>query len=250
MPLYKHHLLVFLVTFAFLHSESYAQFGEYRRNHDRDPYYFGLSVGYHSSSLITTRSKAFSMQDSITRIEPKGSIGIDFGLLGTVRISPLVEARFAPKLIVSGAKTLEYYYDSVLISKNPAIQSNPEKMKLPSTLVSLPIHLKFNSDRIHNFKMYMFGGLKYDINLSATSDEYKKARQLDLFPPPQFRRGDFGYEMGVGFSFYLPFTVLTPEIKISNTLGNSHVLDKSNPYSNALDKFSTNMIQFSLIFEE
>ena len=227
-----------------------AQFNQYRLNHDRDPYYFGLSVGYNNSMLQTTRSKEFLNQPAFVRIEPKGSHGLEFGLLATARVYKRLEARIAPKLIIGGAKSLSYYYEPSYIADKPAIQSNPEIIRLPATLVSTPLHLKLSSDRINNFKMYIFAGPKYDINLSSNSDEYKKARQLDLYPPPQIRSIQVGYEFGAGFSIYLPFTVVSPEIKIGNYLQNSHVSDPTNPYSNVIDRMNTRMIQFSLNFEE
>ena len=230
--------------------ESNAQFNQYRLNHDRDPYYFGLSVGYNYSVLHTTRSKEFLQQPAFTRIEPKGSHGLEFGLLSTARIYNNLEARIAPKLVIGGSKSLSYYYDADYIADKPSIQNNPEVIRLPATMVSVPLHVKLSSDRLNNFRVYMFAGPKYDINLAANSEEYKKARQLDLYPPPQIRQNQLGYEFGAGFSIYLPFTVVSPEIKIGNYFGNSHISDPSNPYSNVLHKMNTRMIQFTLNFEE
>lgn len=227
-----------------------AQFNQYRLNHDRDPYYFGLSVGYNNAVLQTTRSKDFLNQPAFTRIEPKGSHGLEFGLLATARIHNNLETRIAPKLVIGGSKSLSYYYDAAYIADKPAIQNNPEIIRLPATMVSVPLHLKLSSDRINNFRVYMFAGPKYDINLSANSEEYKKARQLELYPPPQIRQNQLGYEFGAGFSIYLPFTVVSPEIKIGNYFGNSHISDATNPYSNTLDRMNTRMIQFTLNFEE
>lgn len=242
--------VVLLMISALFVVDTQAQFNQYRLNHDRDPYYFGLSVGYNNSVLQTTRSKEFLNQPAFTRIEPKGSHGLEFGLIATGRIYERLEARVAPKLIIGGAKSLSYYYEPSYIADKPAIQNNPEVIRLPATLVSVPLHLKLSSDRINNFRMYIFAGPKYDINLSSNSDEYKKARQLDLYPPPQIRANQLGYEFGAGFSIYLPFTVVSPEIKIGNYLGNSHVSDPTNPYSNVIDRMNTRMIQFTLNFEE
>lgn len=240
-----------LIIFVFLiQINSNAQFNQYRLNHDRDPYYFGLSLGYNNSTLNITRSKDFLNQPVFNRIEPKGGHGLEFGLLATARLNNRLEARIAPRLVIGGSKSLSYYYKDDYVTNKPSIQSNPEIIRLPATLISLPVHLKFSSDRINNFKVYLFAGPKYDINLSANSEEYKKARQLDLYPPPQIKQNLFGYEVGAGFSIYLPFTVVSPEIKIGNYFGNSHIADASNPYSNVLDKMNSRMIQFTLNFEE
>ena len=220
-----------------------------RENHDQLPFYFGISVGYNNTDLQTTRAGAFEEQSTFSRVEPHSSSGLALGFMVTKRLSNRLEIRTVPKLILGGSKYLSYYYTDEYLNNNP--DRDPiENIKLPANILSVPLQLKLNSDRIRNFRVFMFGGIKYDINLSANSSEYKEAMQLDQNPPPLFRKGDFGYEGGIGFNFYLPFTVISPQLKISNTLGNSHVRDAENPYSNVMDRFRTQMLVFSVTFEQ
>lgn len=220
-----------------------------RENHDQLPFYFGISIGYNNSNLATTRAAAFEEQSTFSRVEPHSSNGLALGFMMTKRLSDRLEIRTVPKLILGGSKYLSYYYTADYLSAHP--EKKPiENIKLPANILSIPLQLKLNSDRIRNFRVYMFGGMKYDINLTANSSEYKEAMQLDQNPPPLFRKGDLGYEGGIGFNFYLPFTVISPQIKISNTLGNSHVRDTENPYSNVMQRFRTRMLVFSVTFEQ
>ena len=220
-----------------------------RENHDLLPFYFGISIGYNNSNLQTTRAAAFENQSVFSRIEPHSSSGLALGFMMTKRLTNRLEIRTVPKLILGGSKYLSYYYTDSYLNAHP--EKKPiENIKLPANIFSIPLQLKLNADRINNFRVYMFGGLKYDINLTANSSEYKAAMQLDQNPPPLFRKSDIGYEGGIGFNFYLPFTVISPQIKISNTLGNSHVRDTKNPYSNVMDRFRTQMLVFSVTFEQ
>lgn len=220
-----------------------------RENHDQLPFYFGISIGYNNSNLQTTRAAAFEGQSTFSRIEPHSSSGLALGFMVTKRLSSRLEIRTIPKLILGGSKYLSYYYTDEYLASHS--EKKPiENIKLPANIFSIPLQLKLNSDRIRNFRVYMFGGMKYDINLSANASEYKEAMQLDQNPPPLFRKSDWGYEGGIGFNFYLPFTVISPQIKISNTLGNSHVRDTENPYSNVMDRFRTQMLVFSVTFEQ
>lgn len=237
------------ITALLLTGLSMAQPRLNRENHDQLPFYFGISIGYNNSNLQTTRSAAFEGQSTFSRIEPHSSSGLALGFMITKKISNRLEIRTVPKLILGGSKYLSYYYTDEYLDNHPEKKAI-ENIKLPANIFSIPLQLKLNSDRIRNFRVYMFGGMKYDINLTANSSEYKEAMQLDQNPPPLFRKGDWGYEGGIGFNFYLPFTVISPQIKISNTLGNSHVRDPENPYSNVMDRFRTQMLVFSVTFEQ
>jgi hypothetical protein len=170
---------------------------------------------------------------------------LELGFIGTAKLVKHLELRLVPKLIIGGSNTLIYYYPA------PGADTiTAENIKLPTTLFSIPLQLKFNSDRIHNFRVYLFGGIKYDINLSASSEEYKRSRDLGLFPAPQFKKAVLGAEGGIGFNFYAPFAVISPEIKLGTTLGNNQIRDVSNPYSNTIDKIMQRMVTFSINFEQ
>lgn len=238
-------LLIYLMCSGVLLAQPHLN----RSNHDNLPIYFGISIGYNNASLQTTRAPAFSGQSDFTRIEPHSSSGLGLGFMVTKRLSRRLELRTVPKLILGGSKYLSYYYSDSYLSEHADTKAI-ENVKLPANIFSIPLQLKLNSDRMGNFRVFMFGGVKYDINLSASAAEYKEAMQLDQNPPPLFRKSDFGYEGGIGFNFYLPFTVISPQIKLSNTFGNSHVRDTENPYSNVLDRFRTQMIVFSITFEQ
>lgn len=241
---------LFLMLFIIISSSAlFAQPELHRANHDELPFYFGISIGYNNANLQTTRSPEFLQQNTFSRVESHSSNGLALGFVITKRLSNRLELRTIPQLILGGSKSLSYYYSPDYLQANPDKQAI-ENLKLPANTFSVPLQLKLNSDRMRNFRVYMFGGLKYDYNLSANAGEYKIAMQLDQNPPPLFRKSDFGYEGGIGFNFYLPFTVISPQIKISNTIGNSQIKDPANPYSNILDRFRTQMLVFSVTFEQ
>ena len=86
-------------------------------------------------------------------------------------------------------------------------------------------------------------GVKFDYDLAANarsrrSDEWLKVKPVDL-----------GYELGVGFEFYYPNFIFSPEIKLSQGLGNQIYHDKSVPLTNAIDELHTRMIVISIHLE-
>lgn len=220
-------------------SQLHAQKELFRRNHDDLTYYFGLTLGYNYSFLHISKSPMFLQSDSIQSAEPGSSGGIAMGLMATARISDHFQVRANPQLIIGGSKYIAYN-----LSKTKIGEASFQNQTLPSTLVSFPIQVKFNSDRIGNFRTYLLGGLKYDYDLSSTST----ARNVEDII--KLKAHDLGFELGVGFNFYLPFVTISPELKISNGFRNLHQLDPALKYSNVLDRVLSRMIVFSIHFED
>jgi hypothetical protein len=209
-------------------------------DHDDKKYYLGIGLIYNSSRFNVSHHSNFLASDSVMVIDPQNTGG--FGLAGihTYRLSPRFEIRaIFPQLLFS-YKNLTYnlkYPDAT--KEETAIMTK----RVESILLGLPVHLKFRSDRINNFRVYMFGGAKFEYDLSSNSTA-RKAEDL-----VKLKKYDFGVEAGIGFNFYFPVFILSPEIKISNGLSNSHSRDVNLKFSNTIDKLNTRMILFSLIFE-
>lgn len=211
----------------------------YRAGHDNMPYYFGLSISYNNATLHPSKNMRFLENDSILSVEPGAKGGISLGLLATMKLNKRLELRANPQLIVGGAKYFTYTLSHPLATEADTVVQN-----LPSTIISFPFQLKFNSDRIDNFRVYMLGGIKYDIDLASNSS----ARNAEDFV--KLKRGDFGLEAGIGFNFYLPFVTISPELKISYGLSNIHSRDPNLKYSSVLDKLQSRMIVFTINLED
>ncbi len=212
---------------------------ENRPNHDNWPYYFGMSVSYNSSTLHSTKHPLFLQNDSVLAVEPGSSGGIALGLVGTLQLSRRFSLRANPQLIIGGAKYFTYSL------KYPTLDEKfIEKKTLPSNIVSFPFQVKFNSDRIRNFRTYMMGGIKYDIDLASNS-QARNAEDL-----VKLKKNDLGIEAGIGFNFFFRFVTFSPELKISNGLTNIHSRDVNLKFSNVLDKLQSRMVVFSIILED
>ena len=218
---------------------AHAQKQLYRLQREDQLYYFGITLGYNSSYLHQVKSNTFLASDSILIAEPGSSGGIAMGLLATARLTDHFQVRVNPQLIIGGAKTIKYNLGSVRTG-----EGTTQVQTLPSTLIIFPLQLKFNSDRIGNFRTYLLGGVKYDIDLSSNAST-RNAEDL-----VKLKRNDFGLEAGIGFNFYLPFVTVSPEIKISYGLSNIHQRDAALKYSSALDKIQSRMIVFSIHLED
>lgn len=208
--------------------------------HDEKRYFLGIGLIYNNSRFNITHHSVFLQRDSILAVNPENTGG--FGLAGmhTLRLSRRFEIRAVFPQLLFSYKNLTY---NLKYPDGGKDETSLMTKKVESILLGLPVHVKFRSDRIGNFRVYMFAGGKVEYDL-ASNARAKRAEEL-----VKLKSLDMGIEAGVGFSFYFPVFILSPEIKISHGLINSHSRDENLKFSNIIDKLNSRMILFSLIFE-
>ena len=211
----------------------------YRQEHDNLPYYFGITLGYNATSLRPTFSTKFLLDDSVKVALPSSGGGIALGFLGTLKLNDHFQLRINPQLVIGGAKSFQYTLGPLATG-----ESTTQTKTLPATLISLPVHIKFNSDRIDNFRFYALGGIRLDRDLAAKSAMRTQEGLLKLKP------NDFGLETGIGFNFFLPYVTISPEIKFTYGLSDLNERDPNLKYSAVFDKIQSRMISFSIHFED
>jgi hypothetical protein len=206
--------------------------------HDYKPYYFGISLGFNRATFQSSLHPSFINQDSILTAEPLQSIGFNLGLSATFRLNQRFELRFNPQLMFLDrpiAYSLRYpdrFENSLTVQK-----------KIESVMVTAPLQVRFLSDRIGNFRVYMMGGGKLEYDLSSNAQSRKADDMVKI------RKYDYGIEGGIGFKFYYPSFILSPEIKFSNGLRDMHGRDRRLNYSSVIDKIHSRMIVFTLNLE-
>lgn len=206
-------------------------------DHEQKPYYFGITLGLNRASFHTHNHESFLAQDSVKVIEPLQSSGFALGLLATARLSNRFELRFNPQLIFTERNI---YYN---LTYKDIDYGHDLTKRVESVITTFPLHFKFRSDRIGNFRVYMLGGGKLDLDLASNA----KARKADDMI--KIQKYDYGVEAGFGFNFYFPSFILSPEIKISNGLNNLHSRNENLIYSRLVDRIESRMIMFSIHLE-
>ncbi len=228
------------ILFLILSVSAFAQREIYREEQDQKPYYFGLSLGAVYSRFQIEHHPSFLEQDSILVAEPGNTPGISLRLVAGLNLSNRFELRFNPGLIFTDRP--------ILYTLNPAYggdidQGYNVKKSVESIITTFPLHLKFKSDRIGNFRVYMLGGAKLDFDLASNAKKRKLEDQLKI------RNMSYGIEGGIGFNFYRKSVTITPEIKISNGLNNLHERNDKLNYSRVIDRIQSRMIIFTLHLE-
>jgi hypothetical protein len=212
-------------------------------DHDEKRIRFGINLGANRSHFSFTHHPVFMLpapQDSITVVESVNSTGINLAWLVNFRLSEHFDLRTFPVNLTFTEKNFQY---NVTYPDRPAGEDYVTSKKVQSISLSIPLQIKFSSDRIDNFKVYMMGGGRVEYDLASNAGARKAEEKVKL------RRFDYGVEAGLGFHFYFPMFVLTPEIKMGWGLGNLHARDENLKYSKVIDKISSRMISFSLTVE-
>lgn len=205
-------------------------------DHDTKPYYFGITLGLNMARFHPQMHSQFLQNDTIQVAEPNNSGGFTLGLLATARLSDRFQLRFNPQLMFVD-RTISYTL------KYPEDGKTDVSKVVNSTIFSFPLQVKLQSDRIGNFRVYMMAGFKADIDLASTA---RSKRAEDLIKIKGF---DFGPELGIGFNFFFPSFIFSPELKISNGMPNIHSRDANLNYSSVFDKIQSRMIVLSFHIE-
>ena len=231
--------VLFLLTFSFS-ATAQLRDGINLPDNDDKAYHIGIVVMGVSSRFQISQHPQFLQSDTVLSVYPQNTGGIGIGGMHTFKIGSHWDARvvFPQLLFANKVITYELKYPE---SSNG--ESAITHKTIESILLGLPIQIKYKSDRINNFRVYMMGGVKFETDLSS------KARAKNADNLVKLKSSDFGIEAGLGFNFYMRYFILSPEIKISNGISNVHSRDPNLKFSNVIDKIQSRQIVFSLIFE-
>jgi hypothetical protein len=207
-------------------------------DHDSKRYYLGIGFMYLNTHLQVSAHPKFLQDDSILYVNPGNSGGFGVSGMFTFRLAEHFEFRFAFPEFMFASNTISYH-----VTNPPPGEQVLATKQIQSLLLGFPAQVKFLSDRINNFRVYMLGGINYRYDLASNSSARKAENLVKL------SSSDMSIEAGVGFQFYFPVFILSPELKISEGIKNIHSRDPNLQYSNVIDKIKSRMVVFSLIFE-
>ena len=228
----------------------------FRPNHDNLPYYFGISVGlsnYYTSYRLDSRflSANAASQDpmSAIKISPINTTFFNLGLVGTKKIANNIYLRANPNFLISGNKSFRFNIK--------ATKDSSQTFRTASTIIQLPIVIKFQSDRYNGFRYadfmrhYFIMGGKFDFDLASGGPGKISPRGAftSIDYPSSLKGTDIGAEIGVGLSFYFRYATISPEVKFSYGFRNLKKVSSNIPLLSNLDKVTSNFVYFTIHIE-
>jgi hypothetical protein len=207
-------------------------------NFDKHLFHFGFSLGLNSANFIVRPNVNYLLGDSLYSLNAIKQPGFSLGIVSDMKIFENFNLRFIPCLTFTN-RILEYNF------KGPnSTQFTTVNKTVESTFLEFPLSLKFKSERVNNYRMYVLGGGKYTIDMSSNKDvEVGSGKEII-----KINRNDFLTEVGVGMDFYLEYFKLSPEIKYAFGVKNLLVNDNT-IFSNSIERLNSKIIYFSLTFE-
>ena len=214
-----------------------------QEDHDDKRVRFGITLGSNRSHFAFTHHPVFLNQvpvDSISVIESVNSTGVSLAWLVNIRLGQHFDLRTYPVNLTFTERNFLY---NLNYPDKPGGEDSITEKKTQSISLSIPVQIKFSSDRINNFKVYMIAGGKVEYDLASNAGARKAEEQVKL------KKFDYAVEVGLGFHFYFPMFVLTPEVKMGWGLGNLHSRDVNLKYSSTRDQINSRSVFFSLTVE-
>ena len=198
-------------------------------------YYFGISpIGASISRFRIDRSSQFALNDSISIIESASKPGYVVNLIGNIKIGEYFDFRFVPGF--------SFMFRSLTFQ---TASQNSYQKTIESVNLEVPMLVRFKSAPFHDKRLFVIGGIKYSYDVASNS---RVRRELadDLI---QISPHDFSVEAGAGIQIFFPYFIFSPEIKISQGVGNIHIFKNNLTESQVLDQLLSKVIQISFHFE-
>ena len=228
-----------LLLFVFLLSGN-AAFSQRKKvqnlpKYDKQKFHFGFLLGVNVTDFKIKRIPEFNKLDSLYVVESSKQTGFNIGIVTNLKLTNNLDLRFIPDLAFS-QRNLEYTFKDlgkdVLVTK-----------EIESTFLEFPLDLKFKSNRVNNYRVYIVGGIKYTIDMVSQAKVENKDKDF-----VKLKRNDYGYQYGVGFDFYLERFKFSPEIKMYHGARNL-LVDDPKIFSSSLDALRSRVFLISFTFE-
>ncbi|MCB0792273.1 MAG: PorT family protein [Flavobacteriales bacterium] len=172
-------------------------------NFDNRRFHFGFLLSYNSSDFFMKRSAMDPASDSLLVLDHVRQPGFNLGIIGSLNMNKNLSLRFIPSLSFQD-RVLEYRF--ILSDSTQLFFKKP----VESTYLEFPLLLKFRSDRINNFAVYLIAGGKASIDMATQKDVNN---EIDDEVVIKLKKFDYSAEAGAGFDFFLPYFKFGIELK-------------------------------------
>jgi hypothetical protein len=194
--------------------------------------YFGIALGVNVGDFKIIHSKKVALNDSVRYFKPSFGPGFNLGIICNYQFHKYFDLRFIPTLSFS---------DKGIIYED--LNHTKIKKTISSIYLDFPLQVRFKSDPIKDFRIYVIAGLRYDFDLASNV----KARKADDII--KLGKNDAAAEYGIGFMIYFPYFILSPELKVSHGFINLHSPTPGLIYSRTIERMYSRTFTFTLNLE-
>lgn len=205
---------------------------------DLKAWHLGFSVGLHVQDLQFTNNAGISADGRQWFAEQPGfSPGFCVNGMIDFRLNTHFNVRLSPGI----------WFGNKVVNFRDALGGATERQNIKSTLLVLPVDLKFSALRYRNVRPYLVGGVMptFDVG-KRRSSELLHLKKFDTF-----------LTIGFGIDTYFPYFKFIPEIKFC--FGLADALTHKRPdlddtpemmqYTNSIDRAVSRMVVLTFYFE-
>ena len=229
-----------IALFLFISNASFAQLFsgesiENQPNVDSKRWSWGYFLGFNSYDFdfdyIDYNPSTVTGKDYLVETRT----GFNVGLIGNLKLNDHFDLRFEPGVNFN-TRGFQLYSADINTFR-----------EINSTYVHLPLLLKFNANRLNNFRPFVVGGLSTSINLSSNENN------PDDNSAGQFRMttNSYYYELGFGIDIYLYYFKFSPSIRGVFAINDELVRDNdpNSIYTENVDSMSSRAVFINFTFQ-
>ena len=194
--------------------------------------YFGIALGVNVADFKIIHAPKDALNDSVRYFKPSFVPGFNLGIICNYQFHKYFDLRFIPTLSFSDKGIVYEDLNNTIIKKT-----------ISSIYLDFPLQVRFKSDPIKDFRIYVIAGLRYDFDLASNV----KARKADDII--KLGKNDAAAEYGIGFMIYFPYFILSPELKVSHGFINLHSPTPGLIYSRTIERMYSRTFTFTLNLE-
>ncbi len=203
-------------------------------NKENKPYYFGITLAFHSSNYKIFRSKKFNEQEQILSVESVTGPGYNVNVISNLKIGRYFDFRLLPGFSFT-ERNIQY--------RDLSLQKEFDQRTIESVFVEVPFHARFKSEPYNDMRVFVLGGIKYGFDIASKARRRKDENILKIAPV------DFSVEVGFGMQFFFPYFILSPELKYTHGLNNILIFNEEVIQSNVLENVLSRTFTLSFHFE-
>lgn len=200
----------------------------------KKPVYYGISLGLNNSSFIVNHSKSFILNDSISLNQPISKPGLTFQGIFNLKLGEYFDFRVLAGFSLS-ERSLEYYKPG---DNNPYFTE-----KIEFVYADIPFLIRYKSAPYRDKRAFVVAGIKYSYDVNGFSRSERAEDFITVVPH------DFSLDVGAGMQFFFPYFILSPEIKMSQGIGNILSFNNELNESRVIDTLLSRTFTLSFHFE-
>lgn len=161
--------------------------------------HFGFSVGMNYYDFKVDHIANLASLEGYYSAESVVEPGYTISIISNLHLGEHFDLRFNP-----GFTNVVRKLDFDIIDSRTN-ERTMVRRQIESAFLEFPLLLKFKSQRVDNYRLYVIGGPKYSLDL-ASDEDIEDDRVFKL------RRNEYSYQVGFGIDIYFEYFKFSPQI--------------------------------------